>query len=101
MQKGGNMDDKFRDWIPEGEDTGAIGKDGFQDYVPAPEPKPQVIEEVKQPEPVVEPEPVIEPVVEPVIEQPQVEPVVEQPVEEPVVPSEPLVPPLEPQGGVQ
>lgn len=68
----------FRDWIPEGEDTGAIGKDGFQDFVPAPEPKPQVIEETKQPEPVVKPE------TEPVIEQ---------------VPQEPIVPPLEPEGG--
>lgn len=59
MQKGGNMDDKFRDWIPEGEDTGAIGKDGFQDFVPAPEPKPQVITEVT--EPIVETQPVVPP----------------------------------------
>ena len=36
----------FRDFIPEGEDTGAFGAGGFTDFVPTPEPKPQVIEEV-------------------------------------------------------
>ena len=35
----------FRDWIPEGEDTGAFGNGAFQDFVPTPEPKPQVIVE--------------------------------------------------------
>jgi hypothetical protein len=68
--------DTFRDWIPEGEDTGAITKDGFQDFVPDPEPKPQTITE----------------------EQPVAEPVEEvQEAEELVVASEePVVPPLEP-----
>lgn len=28
----------FRDFIPAGEDTGAIGKGGFQDFVPAKKP---------------------------------------------------------------
>lgn len=42
------MDDKFKDWIPEGEDPGAIGKDGFQDFVPSPTPQPQVIGELPQ-----------------------------------------------------
>ena len=37
----------FRDWIPEGEDTGAFGNGKFEDFVPTPEPKPQVIEEEK------------------------------------------------------
>lgn len=77
------MSDTFKDWIPEGQDTGAIGDGGYQDFVPAPEPKPQVVQEIIQPEPVVEPE---------------VKPVVEQPIEQPV-PSEPIVPPLE--GGSQ
>lgn len=40
----------FRDWIPAGEDPGAFGTGTFQDFVPTPEPKPQVVEEVK-PEP--------------------------------------------------
>lgn len=61
------MSDTFKDWIPEGQDTGAIGDGGYQDFVPAPEPKPQTVE--------------------PIVEQPQVEPV--------EVPSEPVVPPLE------
>lgn len=37
------MSDGFRDWIPAGEDTGAIGEGGFQDYVPPAEPKPQAV----------------------------------------------------------
>lgn len=40
----------FRDWIPEGEDTGAIGVNGFQDFVPAPQPKLQAVEEQIQQE---------------------------------------------------
>lgn len=72
------MDDKFRDFIPAGEDTGAIGEGGFQDYVPAPTPKPQVIEEVKPVEVVKEPE---------VEEEAKIEP-------------EPIVPPLD-EGGSQ
>ncbi len=57
------MDDKFKDWIPEGEDAGSLGGgSGYQDFVPAPEPKPQTVEVVEQP------------VVEPVIEQPVVPP---------------------------
>lgn len=39
----------FRDWIPEGEDTGAFTDRGFQDFVPAPEPKKQEIVEVETP----------------------------------------------------
>lgn len=31
----------YRDFIPEGEDLGGLGS-GFKDFVPAPEPKPQV-----------------------------------------------------------
>ena len=59
------MDDKYRDWIPEGEDAGALaGKAGFQDFVPAPEPKHQVITEV---------------VAEPLIETPQPQPQPQQP----------------------
>ena len=49
-------DDKFRDWIPDGEDTGAIGDGGFQDFVPEPQPKPQNVTETKV-EPVVAPQP--------------------------------------------
>lgn len=72
------MSDTFKDWIPEGQDTGAIGDGGYQDFVPAPGPKPQVVQEIIQPGPVVEPE---------------VKPVVEQPVEQ--ASQEPIVPPLE------
>lgn len=75
MQKGGNMDnDKFRDWIPAGEDTGAITQDGFQDFVPAPQPKPQVIHETVE-EPVQPVQPVIE-------EQPQVPPLEQEGVQD-------------------
>jgi len=95
----------FKDFVPEGEDAGAITKDGFQDFVPDPQPQPQVMEETPEdprtdniptPDeapvlgyelPVVE-EPVAEIVPEPVVEaQPELV------VEEPVV----TVPPLEPQ----
>lgn len=38
----------FQDYIPEGEDTGALGGDGgFQDFVPDREPELQVVEEVE------------------------------------------------------
>lgn len=37
----------FRDWIPEGEDTGAFTENGYTDFVPAPEPKRQEIKEEK------------------------------------------------------
>lgn len=67
------MSDGFKDWIPEGEDTGAIGDGGYQDFVPAPEPKPQVIEEApKEEQPIVPP-----------LEQPE-----EQPVAEPEQPAQ-------------
>lgn len=56
------MSDTFKDWIPEGQDTGAIGDGGYQDFVPAPEPKPQVVEVV---EPVIEQPVVSEPIVPP------------------------------------
>jgi hypothetical protein len=55
------MGSPFRDFIPEGEDTGAQGN-GFVDFVPDPVP-------VAQPEPVVEEKPV-ESVVEPDVEKP-------------------------------
>lgn len=35
----------FRDFIPAEEDGSAWTDDGFQDFVPAPEPQPQVIDE--------------------------------------------------------
>jgi len=56
------MSDTFKDFIPDGEDTGAITKDGFQDFVPTPEPKPQTITEVviEQPQPEPTPEPIQE-----------------------------------------
>lgn len=55
------MDDTYRDYIPEGEDTGAFTKDGFSDWVPAPEPQPQVIEDTPVEEPVINPEPIVPP----------------------------------------
>lgn len=71
-------DEKFRDWIPDGEETGAITENGFQDFVPAPEPKPQVVTEP--------------------IQAPQPEKVenIPTPAEAPVLGPEPTVPPLEP-----
>lgn len=44
------MSDTFKDYIPEGEDAGAIAEDGFRDWVPPVEPRPQVIEQPAQPE---------------------------------------------------
>lgn len=37
----------FRDWIPEGEEVNAQGK-GFKDFVPVPEPKKVLPEEMKK-----------------------------------------------------
>jgi len=37
----------FKDFIPAGEDTGAIGDGGFRDYVP--EPKPIKHEDIQEP----------------------------------------------------
>lgn len=48
----------FRDFIPEGEDTGALGK-GFRDFVPPV--VPQVHEEPKE-EPIITPEPIVTPI---------------------------------------
>lgn len=77
----------YRDWIPEGEDTGAITKDGFQDYVPPVEPKPQVIEEIQ--EPVLQQEQVPEPQIEePALPQPE-PPIQDAEVVEEVVPEGP------------
>lgn len=39
------MDEKFKDFVPAGQDAGAITDGGFQDWVPTPEPVKQVIEE--------------------------------------------------------
>ena len=64
------MDDNksgFRDWIPAGEENGAITDQGFQDFVPAPEPQhhpEQTIPteaEVKTPEPRQEEKPLVPP----------------------------------------
>jgi len=71
-------DDKFRDWIPEGEDTGAISDKGFQDFVPGPSPE----QEDRPEQPVGEPEPEV-----PQEEVEYVEPVSDQHI----------VPPLEPE----
>lgn len=38
--------DVFTDFIPEGQEEGnPFGEGGYRDFVPAPEPKPQIIEE--------------------------------------------------------
>lgn len=93
--------DKLADFIPEGEDTSAYTADGFQDFVPAPQP--QVIQEEtpvqeetpqpvveETPEPIVEPEPVVEPTPEPVVETPTV--TIEAPASElPVAPGDPVL----------
>ena len=42
----------FRDFIPEGEDPGAFGNGRFQDFVPTPETKTQVIKELAKEEPI-------------------------------------------------
>lgn len=44
------MADVYRDYIPEGEDTGALGS-GFKDYLPPATPQPQPVEEVKEEKP--------------------------------------------------
>lgn len=70
-----NNEGIFRDFIPEGEDTGALTGNGYQDFVPSPEPvAEQPVEEAP-----VQPEPVQEVAQEPVVEQPQVAPL--EPVE--------------------
>jgi hypothetical protein len=69
----------FRDFIPAGEDPGAITEDGFQDFVPTYTPKPQQVaveplepqtEEVAQQEPAPVQE---EAAPQPQVEQPQTE----------------------------
>lgn len=60
-------DSRYRDFIPDGEDTGAITKDGFQDFVPEPTPQhhadvtPDPLPEPVQPVQQSEPAPVVPP----------------------------------------
>ena len=43
----------FKDFIPEGEDQGAIGKGGFVDFVPDPKPEPEKVVKASKPKKVV------------------------------------------------
>lgn len=62
-------DETFKDWVPAGEDTGAIGDGGFQDFVPTKEPVKH--ESVEVP---VQEVPAPQAPVQPVVEKPYIVP---------------------------